>query len=257
MAEPSPSARADTTVGRNLNEVRARVAAAARRASRDPFSVEIVAVTKQVDSATTAACLRQGLLDLGEARVDALEEKAQALSACHPRPRWHFVGHLQRNKARRVAALAHTLHSLDSLALLNALGRLSEELGRSLACFIELRLTGESAKTGLDPRELHELVSASAAHPRLSLRGLMTMAPLVEGDELGRVTAARATFRELRRIANELERNPLLAPRFQDGRVRTSMGMSDDFEIAIEEGSDCVRIGGALFAGLDDERNAA
>ncbi len=257
MADPSPSAHAATTVGRNLSEVRARVEAAARRARRDPKAVEIVAVTKQVDSATTGLCLRQGLIDLGEARIDALEAKAQALSSFHPAPRWHFVGHLQRNKARRVAALAHTLHSLDSLALLNALGRLSEELGRSLVCFIELRLSGESAKTGLDPRELHDLVRASAAHPRLALRGLMTMAPLIEGDETRRLEAARATFRELRRIASELERNPELAPRFQDGRVRTSMGMSDDFEIAIEEGSDCVRIGSALFAGLDDERNAA
>lgn len=255
MAEPQQTADALSVLERNVAAVRGRIERAACRAGRSAGDVELVAVTKGVPARIAAACARLGLAALGENRADALEAKAQALASEGIAVRWHFLGHLQRNKARRVAPHVHTLHSLDSVALLETLERLAREFDRRIEAYVELHLGDEATRTGLGRDELETLLRACAGDGRIALRGLMTMAPLVEGeDERARLDAARARFRELRELARSIEADRALAARFVDARVRTSMGMSGDFEVAIEEGSDCVRVGSALFEGvaLDD-----
>lgn len=237
----------------NLAAVRERLAQAAARAGRDPGTVTLVAVTKGASPAAAAELAALGALDLGESRAAALEEKATALAAAGLAPRWHFLGHVQRNKARRVVELAHTIHSLDSLALLETLARLADERGRDVQVFVEIKLSAEPSKSGLAPAELPALLAAARAFPRVQLLGLMTMPPLAQ-DEKAQDHAARAAFQELATLAKDLARRAETARAFAGGRVRLSMGMSSDFEIAIEEGSDVVRVGSALFAG---ERSAA
>ena len=237
----------------NLVAVRERLAQAAARAGRDPGAVTLVAVTKSATPAAAAELASLGALDLGESRVQPLAEKAAALAAAGLAPRWHFLGHVQRNKARRVVELAHTIHSLDSLALLETLARLALERGSDVQAFVEVKLSAEASKSGLAPSALPALLAAARAHPRVQLLGLMTMPPLAP-DEKAQHRAARAAFQELAALAKDLARRAETARAFAGGRVRLSMGMSADFEIAIEEGSDFVRVGSALFAG---ERSAA
>lgn len=248
-----------STLESNLRAVRERLARSAAHAGRDPAGVRLVAVTKSTTPARAAELASLGVLDLGESRADALVEKAAALGGLAPAPRWHFLGHLQRNKARRVVEHADAIHSVDSPALLAALARLGRELGRAPELYLQLKLAAEPSKTGAAPAELPALLDAARAEPNVRLAGLMTIAPLVE-DEAARLPAARAAFRALAAHARELERRADDARLFVDGRVRLSMGMTDDFEVAVEEGADVVRIGSALFAGLDapaDGRSAA
>lgn len=204
-----------------------------------------MAVTKAVTSQTAAELARLGQVDLGESRADELERKAESLARWGVAARWHFVGHVQSNKARRVVQRADVIHSVDSLGLLATIDRLAAELGRSPAVYLQVKLHPEPEKSGLAPAELAGAVSTARALRHVSLRGLMTMAPLVEGSESARVQAARQVFEGLAALARTLDGRD-----FQDGRVRLSMGMSDDFEIAILAGADCVRIGTSLFEGL-------
>lgn len=249
------------TLQTNLLRVRAAIAAAARRAGRDPSEVSLVAVTKTVPAAVAAELVRLGQRDLGENRADVLEEKAAWFDSRGfgapdaGGPRWHFVGHLQRNKARRVVERAHVVHSVDSLQLLETLDRIAVDVGRSLDVYLQVKLHPEPTKSGFALADVPEALTAARAARRLRLVGLMAMAPLVEDDEVRRVAAARETFTRLAAAARELSRTePAGSP-----ALGTSMGMSEDFEVAIEAGSTCVRVGSALFAGLDAGagRNAA
>lgn len=232
------------TLESNLAGVRARIQSAALRSGRGS-AVELVAVTKSVSPARAAALAALGQRDLGENRADELERKASWFAQRGVEVRWHFLGHVQRNKARRVARLAHVVHSLDSLELARILERAAEEQGRRLSVFVQLKLWPEEAKTGLDPRELPALLEFLARSRPLEFAGLMALGPLLE-DPRARLAAARTVFRELARRARELGPS-----------CRTSMGMSEDFEIAIEEGADLVRVGSALFAGLAPEEARA
>lgn len=238
----------------NLAAVRARLARAAARSGRDPGTVTLVAVTKGTSAARAAELAQLGELDLGENRATELADKVAALAAAGLAPRWHFIGHVQRNKARRVCEVAHAIHSLDSLPLLATFARLADELGRDVHAFVEVKTSTEASKTGLAPAALPAFLDAAQAFPRVRLLGLMTMPPLA-GEGSARDAAARAAFQTLAVLARDLEKRSETARVFASGRVRLSMGMSSDFEIAIEEGSDVVRVGSALFAGL--ERSAA
>lgn len=232
------------TLESNLAGVRARIQGAALRRGRGS-AVELVAVTKSVSPARAAELAALGQRDLGENRADELERKAAWFAERGIQARWHFLGHLQRNKARRVARLAHAVHSLDSLELARVLERAAADEGRHLAVFVQLKLWPEETKTGLEPAELPALVQFLARSPQLRFAGLMAMGPLL-ADERARLQAARTVFRELARRARELGPD-----------CRTSMGMSEDFELAIEEGADLVRVGSALFAGLAPEEARA
>ncbi len=221
------------TLESNLAGVRARIRSAAARRGEGAV-VALVAVTKSVSPERAAALVALGQRDLGENRADELERKAAWFAERGIPVRWHFLGHLQRNKVRRVARIADVLHSLDSIALARELESAAAEAGRTIEVYVQLKLWPEDQKTGLEPAGLPALLETLAGLPHLGFAGLMALAPLVPERE-----AARGVFRELTRRAREI-----------GPQCRTSMGMSGDFELAIAEGADLVRVGGALFEEL-------
>ncbi len=212
----------------NLDRVRERIANACARAGRDPSGVRLVAVTKTRSVEEIEAILSLGVKDIGENRVQEALSKAPRVKSP---ARWHMVGHLQRNKARRAVPLFEYLHSLDSVRLAGVLEKECARAGKTLPILMELNVTGEESKTGLAPEGLDELVERCRAAEHLELRGLMTMAPFVDDPE-----AVRPGFVRLGELAREL------------GLPELSMGMTNDFEVAVEEGATMVRIGTALFA---------
>ena len=222
-----------------LAEIRARIARAAARSGRPADPVRLIGASKTVEAARVAEAAVLGLSDLGENRVQEAEAKIpavlQALPAATNRPTWHLIGHLQSNKARKAVALFDWIHAVDSPRLADALDRLAGELGRAPRVLIEVNTAGEASKSGVRPEETLALIEHVARLPRLELRGLMTVGPLVaDPDE------ARPAFRALRAL---LEQGRRTAPAMDT----LSMGMSGDFEVAIEEGATMVRIGSALF----------
>ena len=218
----------------NLAALRRRIAAACDRAGRDPASVRLVAVTKYAPIEAVRELLALGHRDLGENRPQQLLERAALLE--ESRPTWHLIGPLQRNKARKVLPVATLTHSADSLRLLEALDRLADELSVRPRLLLEVNVSGEESKHGFTPDELRACWPRAAAFTRLDIAGLMTMAPYAEDPE-----AARPVFRALRRLRDELAAvGPLPLPEL-------SMGMSGDFEPAIEEGATLIRIGSSLF----------
>jgi pyridoxal phosphate enzyme (YggS family) len=239
----------DNRLNSNRARVLERIAAAARAAGRDPAEVELVAVTKSVAPALALRLHELGQTDLAENRASDLEEKHAAFLAAGRSARWHFVGHLQRNKARRVVRIAHALHSVDSVALWEALARLAAEERRFPGILLQVKLAEEEAKGGLDPRELPSLVERARQGP-LPLLGLMTLAPLLAEPGAAR-RAARDVFERLASLARTLP-----AGAFVEGRVRLSMGMSQDLEEAVRAGAHLVRIGTALFEGADADPGA-
>jgi pyridoxal phosphate enzyme (YggS family) len=224
----------------NLSSVRRRIGDAAARAGRRDADVHLVAVTKSVPVEIATQLAELGQVDLGESRADELERKVDRLARSGVTARWHFVGHLQRNKARRVVERADFIHSVDSLSLLGAIDRLAGELGRQPQLFLQVKMHPEPAKSGFDPSELAEAIDAARDLEHARLRGLMAMAPLG-----GEIEAARRAFEGLRDLARTSD-----ASAFCEGRAELSMGMSGDFEVAIAAGSDWVRVGTALFEGL-------
>lgn len=243
-----PSRAVETVLRANLERVRERIARAAVAAGRASDDVRLLAVTKTVPAETIAALVGLGQLDLGENRVDVLGPKVEALRARGLAPRWHMIGHLQRNKARRAVESASVVHSVDTMKLLEALARIAGELGRELDVFLEVRAVDSAERSGFEPGELPAAVERAAALPHLRLRGLMAMAApseLARPFDLASQAEARRTFAAVRRLGESLS-----AQLFAHGRVEYSTGMSGDLEAAIAEGSTCVRIGTALFEGL-------
>ncbi|MEZ5980374.1 MAG: YggS family pyridoxal phosphate-dependent enzyme [Planctomycetota bacterium] len=237
---------------RNVEAVRARVDAAARACGRSDRPL-LLAVTKSVGPRVAGALHELGQEDLAENRLQELERKCDALGTAArdaAAPRWHFVGHLQRNKARRALTLASVVHSVDSLELLGTLARVAAEEGLRRSVFLQVKLADEENKGGLRPDELEAALDAAGRATGLSLRGLMVMAPLVEGD--GARTAAASVFAELASLARLHGDRP-----WETGRALLSMGMSDDLEEAVAAGSDVLRIGRALFEGIDDTGRAS
>lgn len=239
----------------NLESVRARIASAAQSAGRSADEIELVAVTKAVSPAIAGALVEAGQLVLAENRVDELERKTAWFAEHSPHAasalRWHLIGHLQSNKARRAVRLADVIHSIDSAKLLTAVDRIAGEEGRAPELYLQVKLVDEPAKSGLAPDELRSLVErVELEHARLV--GLMAIAPLPAedaGDEEIQRTAA-TVFDALAALASEL---PVEA--FGGAAPRLSMGMSGDFETAVRSGSHAVRVGSALFAGLRNEQD--
>ncbi len=223
----------------NLAAVRERVAAACHRAGRDPAEVTVIGVTKYVGPATARLLHEAGCRDLAESRPQSLWSKAAALADLVPAPRWHLVGHLQRNKIRRTLAVPALLHSLDSLRLLQAIEAEATTLGARCEALVEVNLAGDPDRTGASAAEAEAIVAAAAGMPHVELRGLMGMASVPDGDP----GAARREFARLRELRDRLAAEGC---RLND----LSMGMSGDFEAAILEGATMVRIGSALFEGL-------
>ncbi len=222
-------------VATNWNRVRQQVAEAARKAGRDGDAVRIVAVSKTKPVALLEQAIRAGATDIGESYVQEASEKIPLLTTPVT---WHMIGHLQRNKAGRAVDLFDVIHTLDSTALGEALARHGERRGRPVRVFIEVNLAGEATKSGVGAGAVDALLATLAAHRWLLIDGLMTIPPAGAAPE-----AARPYFRRLREL-----RDRLVTHAADNAPLRElSMGMSDDFRVAIEEGATIVRIGRAIF----------
>ncbi|HLY23919.1 MAG TPA: YggS family pyridoxal phosphate-dependent enzyme [bacterium] len=217
----------------NIANVRARIRAAAERGGRRADDVLLVAVTKTVDAARVRDAAALGLRTFGENRVQEAREKIPAVSGVS----WHLIGSLQRNKAKEAVRLFDVLESVDSEALAEELSRRAVEQERAVDVLIQVNVAREPQKHGASPEEAAAVVRRTAVLPGLRLRGLMTIAPAVsDPDEV------RPVFRALRELRENLQR--VLGAALPE----LSMGMSEDFEVAIEEGATMVRIGRAIFA---------
>jgi pyridoxal phosphate enzyme (YggS family) len=220
-------AAAVTDLAANVSMVRSRMEDAARRVGRDPGDITLVAVTKTHPTETILGAYRAGLRDFGENRVQEAASKILALRDEGCTPRWHLIGHLQTNKVKVALDLFDILHSVDSKRLAETIAKHARG---PVAVLVEVNVAGESTKFGAAPESVPELVRSLRQLPNIDVRGLMTVAPRVDDPE-----DVRPIFRRLRHLGGELQLPEL------------SMGMTDDFEVAIEEGSTLVRVGRAIF----------
>ncbi|RKY20541.1 MAG: YggS family pyridoxal phosphate-dependent enzyme [Planctomycetota bacterium] len=228
------TSEADAPLAARLGHVQAEIAQAARAAGRDPTSVRLVVVTKAAPPSIFDGLARLGVSDVGESRVQTAAERM----AGHERSfRWHLVGHLQGNKARRAVALFDVFHGVDSLALLERIERVAGELGRRPECLLQFNVSGEPSKHGLPPDALPELLQAADGLQHARVTGLMTMAPRSTDP-----ARARPTFAELAALAREHAPTTLR---------QLSMGMSEDFPVAVQEGATLVRVGRRIVAPSD------
>ena len=223
-----------------LEAINQRIAAACERAGRQVSEITLVAVSKTVTVARIREAIEAGVRDLGESRIQEAAAKIPELKplSAGRKVQWHLIGHLQSNKARRAVELFDAVHSVDSLNLAERLDRIAGESGKRLPVFIEVNLGGEESKTGAAPDEVLPLCEQIGKLPRLELKGLMAVPPFSDNPE-----DARPFFQHLRRLRDEA----LQAGAAEGGLNDLSMGMSDDFEIAIEEGATFIRVGTALF----------
>jgi pyridoxal phosphate enzyme (YggS family) len=232
----------------NLSRVRQRIAEAARRSGRTSDAVTLVAVTKYVSLDILRELIAAGCHDLGEARPQELRKKAAALSELaenqtgnRPPVRWHLIGHLQRNKVEATLPLVSLVHSADSLRLLEAIEVSAAGQRRCAEVLLEINVSGDETKRGFSPAEVAGLLPRVATLAHVSVHGLMCMAAR-EGDD----TVARQNFATLRKLRDQLE-----TQRPENiSLTELSMGMSGDFEIAIEQGATIVRVGSALYEGI-------
>jgi PLP dependent protein len=231
----------DERLAANLARVRANIAQAAQRSGRSGEEITLIAVSKTVDVEVVKIAYNLGVRDFGENRVqDALPK----IGEFRPRDvRWHMLGHLQSNKANKVAGAFDMVQSVDSLQLAQTLSRHAAEHGRRLPLLLQVNIAGEKSKEGMTPAAAPQLARQIAALPALEVQGLMTIAPLVDNPE-----EARAVFRGLRSLLEGLRHELPDCP-----WRHLSMGMTDDYVVAIEEGATLVRIGRAIFG----ERNYA
>ncbi len=236
---PAPSSPNEVTISENIAEVRERLAMAARRAGRAPNEVALMAVSKTFPPERIREAYDAGLRVFGENRVQEFGGKAGALADLRE-AEWHMIGHLQTNKASKAVELFAAVDSVDSAKLAERLDATSRSLGKKLRVLIEVNVGGEEAKSGVAPdsRELEELLRAAPRLEALEFRGLMTVPPFTEDPE-----SARPFFRKARELRDAIGARKLAGI----GMHELSMGMSHDFEAAIEEGSTCVRVGTAIF----------
>jgi len=226
----------------NLETVQERIKAAALRSGRQAQDVELIAVCKYVSSDITAALVAAGCQQLGENRPQQLWDKRKTLA--HLSIRWHMIGHLQRNKARRTVESLELLHSGDSLRLLEAVNEAVSGQQRQLPVLIQVNVSGEASKHGFSPEEMSSQLAAISQLESLSVRGLMTMATLGASPD-----DTRRDFERLRTLRDQLKTNCPDTIQLDE----LSMGMSGDFELAIEEGATLVRVGSALFEGISTD----
>ena len=227
------------SITHNVAEVRQRIAAAARRVGRNPPEVTLMAVSKTFAPERIREAYAAGLRVFGENRVQEFAGKAGTLTDLRD-AEWHMIGHLQTNKAAKAVELFTAVDSVDSLRLAGRLNDSAQQIGKKLGVLIEINVGGEAAKSGTPPEspELMELLQSAPSLEHLEFRGLMTIPPFAEDPQ-----QARPNFRKLREL-----RDRILARKLPNIRMGVlSMGMSHDFEVAIEEGSTCVRIGTAIF----------
>ncbi|HET9839737.1 MAG TPA: YggS family pyridoxal phosphate-dependent enzyme [Candidatus Angelobacter sp.] len=227
------------SIAENIAAVRARIARAASRVGRDPGSITLMAVSKTVEPERIRQAYAAGIRVFGENRVQEFAEKSATLADCKE-AEWHLIGHLQSNKAKKAAELFSAIDSVDSLRLAEKLNQAAQQADKNAAVLLEIKVGEEESKHGIpfgDP-ELEAILRAAPQLERLQIRGLMTVPPFTQAPD-----GARPFFRALRDLRDTIAARTLPAVRMDV----LSMGMSHDFEIAIEEGSTCVRVGTAIF----------
>ena len=231
------------TIAENLCQVRARMAQAARRAQRSPDEITLVAVSKTKPLALIAETAAAGQVDFGENRLEELWEKVDAAAeAGLDIIRWHAIGTIQSRKTKLALGPFALIHAVDRPKIAQRLGRQAAEAGRKLDVLLEVNVSGEESKHGFSPTSLMAALPALLELTALRYCGLMTMAPFVEDPE-----ETRPYFRTLRRLLDELRRTHPSAQHPQATWEHLSMGMTNDFEVAIEEGATIIRVGTAIF----------
>jgi len=222
-----------SSISANLERVRQQIAQAAAKAGRAVEEIELVAISKTHDAEKVREVVEAGQSLFGESRVQEARIKIPELpsSLC-----WHFVGHLQKNKIRHALPLFEMIHSVDSLELAQDINRIAEEEGLHPRVLLEVNVAGEGSKFGFQPDTLREQMESLLAFSRLSILGLMTIPPLAEDAE-----ASRKFFVKLRDLRDQLQKE------FHVDLAQLSMGMTNDFPIAVEEGATLVRVGTAIF----------
>ncbi|MDH5406147.1 MAG: YggS family pyridoxal phosphate-dependent enzyme [Candidatus Aminicenantes bacterium] len=219
----------------NIHRVKERIAQAALRAGRDPDEIKLVAVSKSFGLEHIRAAIAAGITILGENKVQEAHQKIPHIEA---EVSWHMVGHLQSNKAKRAAELFDTIHSIDRLSIAEKLNRHLAALSKRMEVLIQVDLAGEEAKFGTAEGELEELVKRVREMENLTIKGLMIMPPFFSNPE-----DVRPYFQRLRQLVDQLNRKGVVPAELKE----LSMGMSHDFEVAIEEGATMVRVGTAVF----------
>lgn len=225
------------SVQSNLERLRRKIRETAERSGRDPAAIKLCVVTKTVPVEQIKAAIACGVDIIGENRVHEASEKQPQIGRS---VEWHMIGHLQSRKARQAVELFDMIQSVDSASIAQALEKRCAEAGRALRILIEVNTSGEEQKYGVSPGEVERLVREIAPMERLHIEGLMTMAAFVPDPEM-----ARPSFQQLRQISERLREKDIHGARFDV----LSMGMTNDFEVAIEEGSTMLRIGTAIFEG--------
>jgi len=219
---------------RNLESVRGRISVASEKSGRKPEQVRLVAVSKTKPASMIKSLLEIGHFDFGENYAQELRDKSSEIA--DPRVRWHFIGSLQRNKVKYLAGKAAMIHSVDSSGLVEEIDKRAQVLGVRVKVLLEVKLSEEQTKTGINPEGLVSLAQFCLARQSIELKGLMTMPPYFDDPELSRPYYVR-----LRKIKEDLEK------RLNLGLPELSMGMSNDFEVAVSEGATMVRVGTAIF----------
>jgi PLP dependent protein len=222
-----------SSISEDLERVREQIAQAAAKAGRAVDEIELVAISKTHDAEKVREVVEAGQSLFGESRVQEARVKIPELPS---NLRWHFVGHLQKNKIRHALPLFEMIHSVDSLELAQDINRIAEEEGLHPRVLLEVNVAGEGSKFGFQPDTLREQMESLLALPRLSILGLMTIPPLAEDAE-----ASRKFFVKLRDLRDQLQKE------FHVDLAQLSMGMTNDFPIAVEEGATLVRVGTAIF----------
>jgi hypothetical protein len=218
------------SIAENIEKVRGRIEAAAHRAGRDPKSVLLVAVTKTVDADKVREAIDAGITDVGENYV---QDSISKFDAVGHSVRWHMIGHLQSNKARQAVPIFDLIQSVDSYSLAQEIGKRSVALEKTTGVLVEVNISAEESKSGIEPENALALCEEVSKVEGVTLEGLMGIAPFVDDPD-----AIRRAFASLKRLWDQLP---------SENRRWLSMGMTSDFEIAIEEGSNMVRVGTAIF----------
>ncbi len=219
-------------IEQNVHEVQRRIARAAKKAGRSPADLTVIGVSKTIDLLLIQQAFQAGIRHFGESRIQEAKDKMAQLSVLQPRPIWHMVGHLQTNKAKTAVGLFDIIHSVDTIRLAEAI---SEHAQQAIHILIQVNVSGEASKYGFAPNEVRSTIEQASHLPHLEIMGLMTIAPYTDNPE-----EVRPIFRQLRMLRDSL------------GLEHLSMGMTDDFEVAIEEGATMVRIGRAIFGERED-----
>lgn len=225
------------SISDNFQKIMDRIALAAQRAGRDPSSVKLIAVTKTVDIKRIREAVAAGASVLGENRVQEAREKIEHLGRLAS---WHLIGHLQSNKVKYAVKLFELIHSIDSFELAQEVDKQAAKIGKIQDVLIEVNISGETSKAGLPAESAPNLVRETAALKNISIKGLMTMPPFFNNPE-----EARPFFKKLRDLSLQIDLDKIPNVSMKE----LSMGMSGDFEVAIEEGATMVRVGTAIFGG--------